>query len=56
MKKEYDAPEMEFIAVAFNDIRCDVIHSSFEQGGGNPGWDFGDDDDDNFDEGWDLTW
>lgn len=46
MRKEYIVPELEIVAFTLNSVCSDVIHSSFEHGGNNPGWGLGDDDDD----------
>lgn len=50
MKKEYNAPELELIALILNGVCSDVIHTSFEQGGGNTGWTWNDKDDEDFGE------
>lgn len=50
MKKEYNAPELELIALILNGVCSDVIHTSFEKGGGNTGWTWNDKDDEDFGE------
>lgn len=46
LKKEYNAPELELIALILDGVCAEVIHSSFEHGGNNSGWNWNDDDDD----------
>lgn len=48
MKKEYKTPEFEVVKFILEDVCNQVVHTSFEHGGGNSGWGFGDDEDDDF--------
>ncbi len=46
MKKEYNTPDLEIISFSLQGVLSDVVHSSFERGGENTGWNFNDDNDD----------
>ena len=50
MKKLYVEPDLEWVRFKTDDV-CDVVHTSFEQGGGNSGFNYGNEDDDDEDFG-----